>query len=42
MIDKCKDCKYLDDSNSYPETGFCILYQNYVKWTDNCEDYEED
>ena len=40
-MDKCKDCIHYDDSQSYPDTGYCHLYDGYVKEDDNCDDFEE-
>lgn len=41
-MNKCKDCNNYDDSRSYPDTGYCELYDLYVKEdNEGCEDWEE-
>jgi hypothetical protein len=40
-MNKCKDCCHYDDSQSYPDAGYCHLYDTYTKADDNCEDWEE-
>lgn len=41
-MDKCKDCVHYDDSQSYPDTGYCHLWDDYMKDDDNCEHWEGD
>ena len=38
-MNQCGDCKYYDDSKSFPGTGWCNIWQDFMK--DN-EDYECD
>ena len=41
-MQKCKDCNNYDDSSSYPNTGYCELYELYVaENNEGCEDWEE-
>ncbi len=37
----CENCQYYANSNSYPDTGFCKLNEDYVKADDGCIDFEE-
>lgn len=41
-MNKCKDCIYYNDSDTYPGTGYCYMAGDYVKESDICEDFEED
>ena len=38
-MDKCKDCTFYDNKTSCPETGYCILHEDYVRENDNCVDF---
>lgn len=40
-MDKCKDCMHYSKSDFYKEGGYCFVYEQYVKETDACEDFEE-
>ena len=37
----CEKCKNYDDETSYPGTGYCKLYDEYVNYNDSCPDFEE-
>ena len=39
---RCEDCKYYNNENTYDDTGFCILEDDYVKADDNCEEFSEE
>lgn len=41
-MDKCKDCKYYDDILTFPNSGLCIYWDEYVKENDNCENFREE
>lgn len=40
-MDKCKDCKYYKNNDTYEGTGYCTIQMDYVRENDTCEDYEE-
>ena len=41
-MEKCKECIHYDDSNSYKDTGYCHLYDLYVRENNSsCDDFEE-
>lgn len=37
-MEKCKICINYDDNKTYPNTGYCHLYELYVKEDISCED----
>lgn len=39
-MEDCEHCRYYDESDSYPGTGWCSLEKDYVKENDNCQDWE--
>lgn len=39
---KCEDCINYDDENSYPGTGWCELFTEYVKQDDCCEEFTDE
>lgn len=30
-MEKCKDCKFLDDGFAFKEKGFCSVYNMFIK-----------
>lgn len=41
MMEECKSCVNYDESLSYPGTGYCKLWADFMKGEDTCEDHEE-
>lgn len=38
----CEDCKYYEQKDSYKRTGYCLMWEMFVKANEyQCEDYEE-
>lgn len=40
MEENCYNCKYYENEDTYPGTGWCGLVGDYTKDNDDCEDYE--
>lgn len=40
-MEKCINCYYYDDSDSYQGTGYCMMVGDYTKDDDSCEDYQD-
>lgn len=40
MDENCYNCKYYENEDTYPGTGWCGLVGDYTKDNDDCEDYE--
>lgn len=39
---KCKNCNNYNQDDTYPENGYCQLWEIYVKEIDSCDDFEEE
>lgn len=37
----CRNCIYYDDEDSYPDTGYCLEFEDYVKDDYSCPYFEE-
>lgn len=42
MLEVCESCKYYDNADTYPGTGYCKLWEEYTEQDSNCPDYEEE
>ncbi len=42
MKTECKNCLYYNQDDTYPKTGFCSLWSDFVKNNHSCEDWEGD
>ena len=40
MIDKCLECSYYDNTNTFTDTGYCDLWKSYTHEGDGCENFE--
>lgn len=38
-MDKCKNCLWYKET--FKETGYCNMWDMYMKETDTCEDFKE-
>ena len=38
----CKDCVYYDETDSYPNTGFCSINEDFVNENFYCKYHEEE
>ena len=38
-MNKCEECRYYRET--YPNKGYCKMWDYYVNKTDTCEDFEE-
>ena len=41
MEEICKNCYNYRNNDTYPETGYCSLYEDFTKDNDSCIDYDE-
>lgn len=41
---KCKDCIHYDDTLTFPDTGWCSVWQDYMKADDDydCDSWEDE
>lgn len=38
----CGNCKYYSNKESYPDTGYCNLYGEFVDYDYSCDDYDDE
>ena len=40
-MNECKDCVNYDNSTSFPNSGYCSLWNDYMYDDDGCDEFEE-
>lgn len=40
-MNECKDCANYNNSTSFPNSGYCTLWEDYFNDDDGCEEFEE-
>lgn len=38
-MDKCENCAYYKNNNTYEGTGYCELWDDFTKDDDICDEY---
>lgn len=42
MLVECSNCIYFNKDDTFPETGFCTLWSDYVNEEADCDNWEEE